>query len=431
MKKDGDFLEKVRAGLEECGVPSGCGRIGVGVSGGADSVSLLLSLVGIFGAGRVFCATVNHNIRPPEESAGDAEFVGKLCGELGVSFSLFEIERGKVESISGEFGGIEGAARKLRYEAFSRFFSEKRLDFLCLAHSADDNLETIAMRFLQGSGTDGEGGIARAREARGMKIVRPLLGIGRAEIEEFLGSRGQGWRTDSSNSDENFLRNRIRRRLLPELDWLFPGWRKSVLLGAEKKAADNATLEKIADGFSGKIESAGNRVSVDITEFYSLDDSIKRRVFHSMLSEVGFRRRFPHRHVQKIQKIGPGERFALDFGGISVRAENSVLSVERIGGNGGGGNPAERGFLEIREVGGRKFAFRSVQAGDSVLSADGRRRRVQKILSSWKVPAGERWKIPVVQDAQSLEVVAVLGGKFGFPDWIVGGLPFFFSSADI
>ncbi len=163
-----DFLSIVQNGLLECGISQNS-RVGVAVSGGADSVALLVSLVEILGKKNIFVITVNHNIRPSEESKADADFVFELCKKIGVFCKIAEIERGIVlQTAKIRGGGTEEAARFLRYLEFEKFLKEKSLDFLCLAHTQNDQIETLLMRFLQGSSQ--LSGIARRRGA----FCRPL-----------------------------------------------------------------------------------------------------------------------------------------------------------------------------------------------------------------------------------------------------------------
>lgn len=302
MKTQNPFIKKVVDGFSKCNVEiSSCNRIGVAVSGGADSVSLLLSLVEIFGKEKIFVITVNHNIREESETKGDADFVLKLCEKIGVFCLLFEIEKGRVFEIAkNRQGGVEDSARFLRYEAFNSFIERYDLDFLCLAHNQNDQLETAIMRFLQGSGCDGGGGISFRRE----KFVRPLLDISRFEIESFLNEKNQTWRTDSTNFDTDYLRNKIRNVLIPQIDENFVGWRKSVLNGVEKNKDDEKTLSNICDLNEKFIVFENDTVSFPREKFDCLENSIKRRIIHKMFSFFKYKNiskntfRFPYKLIR-------------------------------------------------------------------------------------------------------------------------------------
>ena len=219
-----EFEEHVLKGLQSCGInlkeASASGSmLGAAVSGGADSVSLLVALCNLCKSYSIplKIITVNHYIRRESETCGDVEFVKQLCESLknqeyDVELAVCELQKGQVAALADEKQiGIEAAARELRYKAFENFIAEKKLACLCLAHNKNDQLETLLMRFLQGAGTEARGGIPLVRG----KYVRPLLGIERAQIEEYLNQKNIAWRNDSTNNDTAYLRNRIRAELVP------------------------------------------------------------------------------------------------------------------------------------------------------------------------------------------------------------------------
>lgn len=435
MKFQDSFVKKVADGFAFCGVSiDSVNRIGAGVSGGADSVAMLLSLVKIFGSDRVFVVTVNHNIRPENETKGDADFVVSLCEKLSVQCKVVEIQKGKIEKISAKSGGIEAAARKIRYEAFENCILEETLDFLCLAHNQNDQLETSLMRFLQGSGCDGEGGIKFRRG----KFIRPLLKISRSEIEEFLKSEHQVWRTDLTNFDENYLRNKIRNNLIPKLNELFEGWGEAVLSGVEKNQQDSETLKKITqDIFDCDVELSEDKKTASILRksFLSLEDSVKRRLIYRLLSEIPYSGRFPFKLVRELLSWTGEKNCFLKFENVkfsmdssdsdsakfSVSVTDSFDSAEIV----------ECGFYKIREISSKKFIFRSFQNGDVIRMKNGKMKEISKIFSEWKVSKADREKIAVVQDSVTQENVAVLGKKIGYYDWIISDYGFYFSTADI
>jgi tRNA(Ile)-lysidine synthase len=178
-------------------------RLGVAVSGGADSVYLLHWAVERGRAAAVL--HVNHQLRGAESDA-DEEFVRGLAREFGLPVYVLK------EEVSG--GNVEQEARRARY----RFFEEQIAAGVCEAvatgHTLDDQAETVLYRFLRGAGTAGLSGI-RPATANGM--IRPLLGMRREEIRTWLRNRNIQWQEDRSNEKLEFARNRIRLRLMPEL----------------------------------------------------------------------------------------------------------------------------------------------------------------------------------------------------------------------
>lgn len=184
-------------------------RVGVGVSGGADSMCLLNVLMELAPewGWRLAVLHLDHGLRGAE-SREDADFVERAAARLGLPFTL---ERTDVRAMGGN---LEQAGREARQAFFLRMLGGGALDRVAVGHTRSDQAETVLYRFLRGAGTAGLAGI-RPVTAEG--IVRPLLEIDREEVEAWLGERGIGWREDSSNRDRTFDRNRIRHVLLPAL----------------------------------------------------------------------------------------------------------------------------------------------------------------------------------------------------------------------
>jgi tRNA(Ile)-lysidine synthase len=191
----------------------------VAVSGGADSIALLRALVAIRPAnagGRLVAAHLNHGLRG-DESDGDAAFVAQVAGELGVEAI---VSRGEVAEAARERGdGVEAAARELRYRFLIDTARSVGARAIATAHTRDDQAETLLQRIVRGTGLAGLAGIPRARPlADGtIGLVRPMLMLRRSEVVEYLTALGQPYRTDSSNLDRAYTRNRIRHDLLPQL----------------------------------------------------------------------------------------------------------------------------------------------------------------------------------------------------------------------
>ena len=189
----------------------------MGCSGGADSVALLLALKELqakcdFSLQAIH---VEHGIRG-EESKEDQRFVEELCKKQDIPLRVVRVEAKKYADDCHV--GLEEAARLLRYEAFSK--EAERLGGnvkLALAHHMEDNAETILFQLARGSGIAGLCGMPMVRKEEHYTLIRPLLISSREEIEDYLAGKGQSFCVDSTNSDENYSRNRIRRQILPQL----------------------------------------------------------------------------------------------------------------------------------------------------------------------------------------------------------------------
>jgi tRNA(Ile)-lysidine synthase len=200
-------------------------RVAVAVSGGADSVALLFLLeelrpeLGIV----LSVAHVNHKLRGPE-SDEDEIFTANLATRLGLECETTAAPvKGSGSGHARGTPGIEAAARQLRYEFFRGLAERGRVNKVATAHTLDDQAETVLLRIFRGTGIRGLAGIhprlqfggARASNKSAVEVIRPLLGFRRVELRQYLSSRSQPWREDSTNADSAFLRNRVRHRLLP------------------------------------------------------------------------------------------------------------------------------------------------------------------------------------------------------------------------
>lgn len=196
----------------------------VAISGGADSVALLsaCSRVGRHLRIRIEAVNCNFHLRG-EESDRDSMFTAKLCEHLGIKLHPIDYD---VEDYIQKHQGlsIEMACRELRYADFFRIMEEEGFDRVAVAHNSDDDIETMLLNTLRGSGIRGLKGM----EKDNGKVLRPLIGMSRKEIEEYLEALGRRYIIDSSNLTSEFRRNFIRREVLPMLETRWPGARKSL-----------------------------------------------------------------------------------------------------------------------------------------------------------------------------------------------------------
>jgi tRNA(Ile)-lysidine synthase len=210
------LLVRFRAGLETL-APRG--RIALAVSGGPDSLGLLL-LAHAARPGEVVAATVDHRLRP--ESRDEARMVARLCEKLGVPHATLDVD------VADDPAGLQAAARAARYGALARYAQDRRAAFLATAHHLDDQAETLLMRLARGSGVAGLSGVRRARpldEAPEITLIRPLLDWRKAELEEVVAAARLRPVRDPSNHNPRFDRTRARG-LLAE------GWPKPERLAA-------------------------------------------------------------------------------------------------------------------------------------------------------------------------------------------------------
>jgi tRNA(Ile)-lysidine synthase len=319
---------KTMLGLDRTLVRAG-ERVCVAVSGGADSVALLVGLCEANVASAqnkeplgvvLSAAHVHHGLRG-EEAAGDEAFVRELCGRLGVPLTVFRVDT--AERMAAEREGLEEAARELRYAALRGL----EVDAVATAHTLDDQAETVVMKMLRGAWTEGLAGVSAVVEARSsveahvsestrsaalrggapgsvaVRIVRPLLGVRRAEVEAFLRERGQVWREDSSNRDLSLLRNRVRQALMPALREFNPRVDEALARTAEiardEEAFWQAEVARVLPQvmLPGKPVRGGGRAvgtgvgeaacAVEIARLAAMAPALRRRVVRAVARGAG------------------------------------------------------------------------------------------------------------------------------------------------
>jgi tRNA(Ile)-lysidine synthase len=241
-------------------------RIGLAVSGGPDSLALLLLAQAAF-PGRAHAATVDHGLRP--EAAGEAAFVAALCADLGVPHVTLEA------GMTGT-ANLQAAARERRYFLLGRWAREIGAACLLTAHHLDDQAETLIMRLLRGSGLSGLAGI-RAVNAAAVPIVRPLLAWRRAELAGLVAAAGIEAVADPSNEDARFDRVRVRARIA-EAGWLDP-------VPLARSAAALAQAEEALEWTVDRLYA--ERVRGSALDPSGLPGELRRRLLLRMLAAMG------------------------------------------------------------------------------------------------------------------------------------------------
>jgi tRNA(Ile)-lysidine synthase len=290
-------------------------RICIAISGGADSVALLLTLHAAnttpresLGVG-LSAAHVDHGIRPAEESAADHQFVQALCTRLDIPLHFHRINVPARATQTGET--IEEAARAVRYDFFHSLIASGHADSILTAHTLDDQAETVLMKFLRGAWTEGLSAIHPVVTVPGPrpgKILRPFLNTRRADIETFLQQSNQPWREDSTNTDTTYTRNRVRHELLPQLRAYNPNLNRTLAnlaeLAREEESRWQTELSRLLPQLilPGKPVRGGGRsvsttpgesaLSIEIDRLRPLDPTLRRRVLRAAARQLGARLSF-------------------------------------------------------------------------------------------------------------------------------------------
>jgi tRNA(Ile)-lysidine synthase len=209
--------DRAARALAAAGVPAAGDGLAAAVSGGADSLALLHAMRTLAGprGWRLAVVTVDHGLR--SGSAADAAFVVDHAKALGLDARRNTLDA--ADLARHRRAGREGAARAARYEALWRAARELGCGWLATGHTLDDQAETVLLQLLRGAGPEGLAGMT----VRSGQLLRPLLGVRRAETRACCAAVGVDWREDPTNDEPGPLRNRVRQRLLPLLEELRPG----------------------------------------------------------------------------------------------------------------------------------------------------------------------------------------------------------------
>jgi tRNA(Ile)-lysidine synthase len=266
MAVDPDLVSRFRRDLAAL-TGADSGRLGVAVSGGSDSVALLLLAVAAC-PGTVAAATVDHGLRP--ESAGEAAFVATLCAERAVPHVTLTPD-------TPIGGSLQAAARAARYALLEQWRASEGLDWLLTAHHLDDQAETVLMRLNRGAGV---GGLSGVRAING-RVLRPLLGWRRTELAAICAAAGISPVDDPSNADPRFDRSRLRQALA-QSDWLDPG-------PVARSAAALAEAEDALAWMTGQLLEARVREEAGawLLDPADLPPELRRRLLLSVLERLG------------------------------------------------------------------------------------------------------------------------------------------------
>ncbi|MCM1157399.1 MAG: tRNA lysidine(34) synthetase TilS [Bacteroidales bacterium] len=207
------MVEKIRKTIREYQMLDAKDRVVMGISGGADSVALLLALCRLREEFSLWLAAVhvNHGIRG-DAAKGDAEYVERLCRTYGVPFFLFEENIPEMAKKQGK--SEEEMGREYRYQCFFRVLEEMHAGKLAVAHHMDDQAETVLFHLIRGTGLSGMRGMLPVNG----KVIRPLINCRKEELADWLRREQVPWREDATNREDICSRNRLRNRVFPELE---------------------------------------------------------------------------------------------------------------------------------------------------------------------------------------------------------------------
>ena len=330
MSGESTIVRTVRAFLAANRPPPG--PIVVAVSGGPDSVALLRALPAA-GVQQIVVAHLNHGLRAAE-SDGDEAFVADLANKLGMPFG-----RGRIDlTAEAARDNLEATARRLRYDWLAAVATKTEASWVATGHTADDQAETVLFQLLRGTGLDGLAGIAESRPlAVGVQLVRPLLGVSRAEVIDYLRGLGQDYRTDATNADTSRTRSRIRHELLPLLARQYNPRVVHMLVRLAAQASEwrrelGATTQAFVQ--SAELLRAGQLLVFDRRTLRTAPRRRRRSLWRMIWQREGWpRQEMGFREWDRLAGLCRGGPVAIDLpGSIRARRVGTVIQVGPIGG---------------------------------------------------------------------------------------------------
>lgn len=338
-----DLLSRVQAYIDKQDLFAPGATLVLGVSGGPDSLCLLDVLQRLSADWRLHLhvAHLNHGLRT--EAAAEAEFVRAEAERRGLPFHT---ETADVRAHAQRAKqSIEEAARHLRYDFLARTAQAVQASAIAVAHTADDQAETVLMHFLRGSGLAGLRGM-RAKTKIGdwrlenspisnLYLIRSLLPVSRADVEAYCAARGLRPVQDSTNADTAYFRNRLRHQLLPELETYNPNIRAVLGRMAEVVAGEYELLTETIDALWKRMARAGLQVEFDRERWLTLtapeQRSLLRRAIHYLRAaerDVDFAPL--ERAVRFSRRAGPGRHCDV-LGGLELKITNAAIVLQEHG----------------------------------------------------------------------------------------------------
>ena len=321
------LLEKVKTTLKKYQLVFKNDRLLVGVSGGPDSTALLYILHSLAGELKLsLCiAHLDHCLR--KDSVGDRKFVQGLAKKLELPIITARLDL-KKKAKNG--GSLEEICRNKRLEFFFRAAKHFKTKKIVLGHNLDDQAETVLMRILRGTGLYGLSGMLPKREIYGFEIIRPLIEVRRRQIEKYLKNMGIRPCLDRSNLQDLYLRNKIRNRLLPQLEKEYnPRIKEGLSNLAEASALDYDYL-----GHCAQKIIAGGSPRINLKKFLKLHPAIQRLLLRFAISRIkGDMRRITFTHIREIEDLINCRPISsivdLPKGVSVVKRKNSLLFYRR------------------------------------------------------------------------------------------------------
>lgn len=434
-----NFEQKVKRFIEKYHMLSEGAGVLVGLSGGADSVALLEVLWALREHWKIRIAAVHvhHGVR--QEAWQDVELCKNLCAEKEIAFYC---EYADVPKLALEWGlSVEEAGRKVRYMLFEKYRQQLELDFIAVAHHQNDQAETMLFQLFRGSGLRGLSGIPVQRGC----IIRPLAGVSRLEIEEYLESRQQDYVVDATNLTDVYTRNKIRQHILPLAEEIAPGAIENMNRAGAQLREIQEFMQEQAESFlekNSQREQNSEALHIQVAALKVVHPALQKAVIMTAIEQAFHSRRdITEKHVEAIrdllnkggekvvnlpkagvviktyerltflQKTATEECASLVFEQLEIRpnatyvlSDGRILKTELILENKMQNIPKSDclKWFDYDKISGA-LALRNRTKGDFLtINEEGARKKLQDYLVNEKVPKNVRDELLVLADGQHI-----------------------------
>ena len=421
------MINKVRSYIKSKGMLKQGDKVIVGVSGGADSVCLLLVLLHLKEEFKIEIEAVHvhHGLRGIQADE-DAQYVQNLCEVNGVFCHIFHRNLKELSKANG--WSEEEAGRKLRYQCFYEVLEQRGGNKIAVAHHKEDSAETILFHLFRGSGLKGLAGIQGVRD----QIIRPLLCCGRDEIEEYLSEKEISYQTDVTNLTDDYTRNKIRNYMLPYAKReINDGALENILHAGEIISEADEYFEEIANKFYGKyVREKEAAICIEIESLKELKPILQGYVFRRGLQAINKNLKdFTRIHFDSMKDLlekEVGKQINLPYGLIARRDyEELVIEKETNYGKNINVRMPELLFTDFpyqdsEEIPKKRYTkwfdcdkikgtliVRTREEGDYIEISPGQRKKLKNYMIDCKIPRKERDTLPLL--AEEHHILWIIG----------------------
>jgi len=322
-----NLIKKIKSFISENSLINKNDRILVGLSGGPDSIFLLYILHNYFN-NQLIIAHINHKLRGIDSDL-DEKFIRTISQKLKIPLYVIREDVKKLSTKNKK--SIEEVGRDVRFSFFNKILKVENFNKIALGHNLDDNVETILINFIKGSGMKGLIGIPEKRD----NIIHPIINIKKEEILKYLEENKIEYRIDKTNFETDYLRNKVRNYLLPIIEKEFnKNFKEKILALSNILKVEDKFLDDLVENIKNDIlKFEDDFVKIDLKKLQNLHLSLKRRLIRKVIDHFNKDlREYPLDHIDKVISLEnkkTGKEIELPLNLIAVKDKNKIIIEKR------------------------------------------------------------------------------------------------------